>query len=40
MELSEVNISIVCGAHCCANGDKAYHKELNELDLTLVAKEF
>ena len=27
MELSEVNISIVCGAQYCANGDIAYHKE-------------
>ena len=40
MESSEVNVSRVCGAQSCANGDIAYHKEyLDELDLTLVAKE-
>ena len=34
-------MNFVCGAQCCANGDIADHKEyLDELDLTLVAKEF
>ena len=34
-------MSVVCGTQCCANGDIVYHKEyLDELDLTLVAKEF
>ena len=33
MELSEVNVSFVCGAQCFASGDIAYHKEyLDELD--------
>ena len=41
MESSEVNVSFVYGAQCCANCDIVYHKEyLDELDLTLVAKEF
>ena len=41
MESSEVNVILCVGLSVGANGDIAYHKEyLDELDLTLVAKEF